>query len=78
MAYDRNSTVGEIISDPIALEVMEEIFPGVTSHPMINYALNMTLEDLAAYPQSETDPEQIDNLLEAINKRLGLEDSKDE
>lgn len=70
MAYDRNSTVGEIMSDPVAMEVMEELFPGVSSHPMISYALNMSLEDLTTYPQSGTDPERIDQFLEAVNKRL--------
>lgn len=70
MAYDRHSTVGEILSDPIAQEVMEELFPGVSSHPMISYALTMSLDDLTAYPQSGADSEQIDRFLKAVNERL--------
>lgn len=71
MAYDRNTTIGEILADPIAAELLEEFTPGVTTNPMINHALTMTLEDVAAFPQAQADDEFIDNFLEAVNERLG-------
>lgn len=70
MAFDRNTTVGEILADPIATEILEEFIPGVATHPMINHALTMTLDDVAAFPQASADSELIDNFLEVLNTRL--------
>lgn len=71
MKYDRNSTLGEIISDPIAAEALEELSPGFQSHPMIHHAMNMTLEDIAAFPGAGVSSEQIDEMLDALRERLG-------
>lgn len=70
MAYDRKTTVGEILADPIAVEVLEDFIPGIATHPMIHHALTMTLEDVASFPPSGADSEMIDDFLDAINERL--------
>lgn len=52
MAYTLETTVGEILKDTQAVEVLERYAPGVSQHPMIGLAKGMTLRSLLAMPQA--------------------------
>lgn len=49
VAYSSNSTVGELLDNPAAKAVLATIIPDVVSHPQINEARSMPLQELAQY-----------------------------
>lgn len=66
MQYNRETTIGEILSDPTASEVLNEFLPGFSAHPLINHALNMTLDDAALFPGSGVNEQVIESFFDAI------------
>ncbi|MCL4268550.1 MAG: hypothetical protein KJZ72_03360 [Anaerolineales bacterium] len=72
MAYTLETTVGEILKDTNALEVLEKYAPGVSKNPMIGLAKGMTLENLLAMPQAKDagiTKEMVLKVLAEINAR---------
>lgn len=72
MAYTLETTVGEILKDTNALEVLEKYAPGVSKNPMIGLAKGMTLENLLAMPQAKDagiTKEMVMKVLAEINAR---------
>jgi hypothetical protein len=53
MAYTLDTTVGEILKDTHAVEILERHVPGVSKNPMIGLARGMTLKSLLAMPQAK-------------------------
>lgn len=52
MAYTLDTTVGEILKDTRAVEILERHAPGVSKNPMIAFAKGMTLRSVVAMPQA--------------------------
>lgn len=72
MAYTLETTVGEILKDTNALEVLEKYAPGISKNPMIGLAKGMTLENLLAMPQAKDagiTKEMVMKVLAEINAR---------
>lgn len=72
MAYTLQTTVGEIMKDTNALEVLEKYAPGISKNPMIGLAKGMTLEALLAMPQAKDagiTKEMVEKVLAEINAR---------
>lgn len=72
MAYTLETTVGEILKDTNALEVLEKYAPGVSKNPMIGLAKGMTLENLLSMPQAKDagiTKEMVLKVLAEINAR---------
>ena len=51
MPYSLESTVGEILKDEVAVEIIEKYVPGITSNPLIGFAKSMSLNSLLSFPQ---------------------------
>lgn len=71
MPYSLDSTVGEIIRDPRAREIMDKYAPGVSSNPMIGMARNWTIKNILAMPQAKSAGltiEKVQQVLDEINK----------
>lgn len=72
MAYTLDTTVGELLKDTRALEVLEKHIPGVSRNPMISMASGMTIKTLIAMPQAQqygVTEEKAKAVLDEINKR---------
>jgi hypothetical protein len=72
MAYSMDTTVGELLKDTRALEVLERHVPGVSTNPMIGMASGMTIKSLLAMPQAQqygVTEEKVRTILEEINAR---------
>jgi hypothetical protein len=71
MPYTLDSTVGEILRDPRAKEVMDKYAPGISSNPMIGMAKNWTIAKILAMPQAKAaglTAEKVQQVLDEINK----------
>lgn len=72
MAYSLDTTVGEILKDAHAVEVLEQYVPGVSTNPMVGMAEGMTLRSLLAMPQAKQlgiTEDMVTNVLSQINAR---------
>jgi hypothetical protein len=72
MAYTLDTTVGELLKDSHAVDVLERHVPGVSKNPMIGMATGMTIKSLLAMPQAQqygATEEKVMKILEEINKR---------
>ena len=72
MAYTMDTTVGELLKDTHAVEVLEKHVPGVSKNPMIGMASGMTIKSLLAMPQAKqygVTEEMVQKVLAEINAR---------
>ena len=70
MAYTLDSTVGEILKDARAVELLEQYVPGASTNPMVGMAEGMSLRSLLALPQAKElgiTEERVTNVLAQIN-----------
>lgn len=44
--YSMDSTLGEIVAEPVAVEMFDKMAPGMLDNPMIQYAYGMTLSEM--------------------------------
>jgi hypothetical protein len=66
MAYTLETTVGEILKDTNAIEILDKHVPGASKNPMLGFVSGMTLKALAAMPQAQ----QLGVTEELVNKFL--------
>lgn len=72
MAYTLDTTVGELLKDTRAVEVLEKHVPGVSRNPMVSMASGMTIKSLLAMPQAQqygVTEEKVKAVLDEINQR---------
>ncbi len=72
MAYTLDTTVGEILKDAYAVEILERYVPGASTNPMIGMAEGMTLKSLLDMPQAKQvgiTEEMVSSVLAEINSR---------
>ncbi|GMV33931.1 MAG: hypothetical protein DCC59_08095 [Chloroflexi bacterium] len=72
MAYTLNTTVGEILDDTHALEVLEKHAPGISKNPMLGMARGFTLKQIVSMPQAKdmgVTEEMVEKVLAEINAR---------
>jgi len=70
MAYTLETTVGELLNDTQAVNVLEKHAPGISKNPMIGMAKGMTLKALLAMPQAKqygVTEDVVNNVLNEIN-----------
>ncbi len=53
MPYSLNTTVGELMKDTHAVEILERHVPGISRNPMLAFAQGMTLKSVANMPQAK-------------------------
>jgi hypothetical protein len=67
--YDlRTVTIGTLLDDPAAVEVIDGIVPGITTHPMIGFARGMTVTQALSAAGDRADPETTQRLLTALGE----------
>ncbi|KXK15221.1 MAG: hypothetical protein UZ14_CFX002000662 [Chloroflexi bacterium OLB14] len=72
MAYTLDTTVGEILDDTNAVEILEKYAPEVSKNPMLALARGMTLKSILAMPQAKQaglTEEMVTKVLEEINAK---------
>jgi hypothetical protein len=72
MPYSMDSTVGELLKDTHAVEILERHVPGVTHNPMLALAKGMTLKSILAMPQAKQTgltEDMVKQVLTEINTR---------
>lgn len=72
MAYTLETTVGEILKDTNALDVLDKHVPGASKNPMLGLASGMTLKSLLAMPQAKqfgVTEELVNQFLAEVNTR---------
>ena len=72
MAYTLDTTVGELMKDAHAVEMLEQYMPGASTNPMLGMAEGMTLRSLLELPQARqlgVSEEMVTNVLSQLNAR---------
>ena len=52
MNYSAQTRLRDLLADPRAVALLEKHVPGASSHPQLNQALDMSLREIASYPES--------------------------
>lgn len=69
--FSMDSTLGEIIAEPLAVEMFNQMAPGMLEGPMIQFAYGMTLSEmLGAAPEAKPMYEAVINALNQKEKEL--------
>lgn len=67
LKFTLDSTLGEILDEPIGMKMMEEMLPELVHNPMIEYARRMTLaEGISSAPEVKA-------VYEAVLKELNAQ-----
>ena len=72
MPYAMDSTVGELLTDTHAVEILERHVPGISHNPMLGLAKGMTLKSILAMPQAKQaglTEDMVKQVLTEINNR---------
>ena len=71
MAYTMDTTMGDILSNPEAVKVLDELMPGASTHPMMKMAKGFSLGKIAKTPAAKVSVDQVQKLIDALNAKLG-------
>ena len=70
--FSMDSTLGEIVAEPLAVELFNQMAPGMLEGPMIQFAYGMTLAELlGAAPQAKPLYEAVVNALNQKEAEAG-------
>jgi hypothetical protein len=70
--FSMDSTLGEIVAEPLAVEMFNQMVPGMLEGPMIQFAYGMTLAELlGAAPQAKPMYEAVVNALNQKEQEKG-------
>lgn len=65
--YDMNSvTLGELLDDPEAVQIVDRVVPGATSHPLVGMVRGMKATAALAMAGGQLTAEQRDALLREL------------
>ena len=73
MELTLDTTLGTILDNPKAKEILDKHFPGASSNPMVAMAMGMSLKMIVSMPQAAQlgfTKEKAEALLAEINKVL--------
>jgi hypothetical protein len=66
-----DTTMGEILANPEAVKILDELMPGASTNPMMKMAKGFTLGKIAKTPAAKVSVEKVEELLGALNAKLG-------
>ncbi len=52
MSFSQASLIKDVLADDDARAIVEAHLPGVTTHPYVDEALYMTIEEVMSFPQA--------------------------
>ena len=62
--HDMNSvTLGDLLDDPEAVQIIDRVVPGATSHPLVGLVRGLMATDALAMAGGKLTPEQRDALV---------------
>ena len=73
MPFTLDSTLGQILDDPQAKAILDQMLPGVSTHPMVALAKGMSLRMILSMPQAAQlglTQEKVEMVLAEINKQI--------
>ncbi len=73
MAFTLDTTLGQLLDNPTAKQVLDQQLPGISSNPMVAMVKGMSLNSLLAMPQAAQfgmTKEKVEAILAEINKRI--------
>ena len=65
MAFTMDTIVADVLANPAACELMDEIIPGTTKNPMMKMAKGFTLGKIAKTPAAKIPEAKIQEFLDA-------------
>jgi hypothetical protein len=68
MAWNLESTIGQIVGDPKALEIVERIVPGISSTPGMEMVRDLPLRTVAGFAPDKLTPEVLAQIEEEFSK----------
>lgn len=71
MAYSMDTVLGDILANPDAVAVMDELLPGASKNPMMKMAKGFTLGKIAKTPAAKIPEAKIQEFIDALNAKLG-------
>ncbi len=74
MNVNMDTTLGALLDNPKAKEILEKYAPGVSTNPMIGMARGMTINNLLAMPQAAQmgfTKDKADKIIAEINRLPG-------
>ena len=71
MAFSMDTVMGDILANPEAVAVMDELMPGASKNPMMKMAKGFTLGKIAATPAAKVPAEKMQEFIDALNAKLG-------
>ena len=69
MAYSMDTVVGDILANPEALALMDEIIPGTSKNPMMKMAKGFTLAKIAKTPAAKIPEAKIQEFIDKANAK---------
>ncbi|MEG0035473.1 MAG: hypothetical protein RR743_02325 [Oscillospiraceae bacterium] len=63
--------IGDILANPEAVAIMDEIMPGTSKNPMMKMAKGFTLKKIAATPAAKIPEAKVIEFIDALNAKLG-------
>ena len=67
MAFSMDTVVGDILANPEAVAIMDEIIPGTSKNPMMKMAKGFTLGKIAKTPAAKIPEAKIQEFIDAAN-----------
>ncbi|NLH01509.1 MAG: hypothetical protein GX488_06385 [Clostridiales bacterium] len=69
MAYSMDTVVGDVLANPEAVKIMDEIMPGTSTNPMLKMAKGFTLGKIAKTPAAKIPEAKIQEFIDACNAK---------
>jgi len=71
MTFNRHSTVREVLANEASRAVLGKYVPGASMHPNLPMAMDMTLAEVATYPESGLSEQGFKALVAELEKLPG-------
>jgi hypothetical protein len=71
MAYSMDTVLGDVLANPEAVAIMDELMPGASKNPMMKMAKGFTLGKIAKTPAAKIPADKIQAFIDACNAKLG-------
>jgi hypothetical protein len=68
MSYSVRTRLRQLLEDPRAVAVLERHLPGASSHPQLHLALDMSLQEIASYPEAGLTPDKLKAIVEELER----------
>lgn len=68
MKYTKDTLLGELLTDPAAVKVLNRYLPGASYHPMARRLKHLTLGQISRIPGAGVSPQLFDQFIKDLNQ----------